>query len=1064
MNEKANILDAWIAVEQFSEGDIRPIDKNYKNIDEKKIYSNSDFDWKSYFLDEMNAFIKKENICQEKQGEVSLIMYFGIFDFSEVITIFKNIYKIKDTNEELKNGAKFTLSLSFDRNLNFISDKLFLTMSGYIREKKDIPKNLYDIENNLKDKLHKDFEDKGFNSVFKTLKEEYKVDKDSFKMMFVKNIDHSNIGMHSFFIDDLKKAKDLETHNLNRYINGFCENRINLDANMNSPNYNPNIFYDILQPKYYPMGRFPSNTSYALSFMQQAAVNLYLNYDNDMLSINGPPGTGKTTLLKDLFADLIVRQAYEMTKNIQDSLKREYTDYEEAKIAVIPKSISKNNIIVVSSNNGAVQNIVRELPVKKDIDEKFISLIENLNYFTSSANSEFKKIYNNTTKRYDYISPKKDAEKNWGMISIEGGSYGNITKLLNKIDSMINELNEWNLTNEEEKDIINEFNSIYQNVSSYKNRIQEIFLEFKQMYGVKQKIEDTQVKLKAEEMQAGELYKQSSEVLQKINIYEKELQKIHEEKRKIQEKLKFSEMEMLSAKRNYDVVLMQKPKENLLSKINRFIGKSNNQEYYEKLNQANETLNKYEKANRELFNASLNIDQNLECIEKNIEYLNFQKEELNNAHKNRISEYRQIIKESEKQIIEYNTKLKHEKIQPIDFNLSYDDLQKSNPWFNKEFRLLQTKLFISALRIRKLYLFKNKKHLKAAMNIFDKQREYIGKNNELIKAAWEWINLAIPIVSSTFASFGRMFKYFDANSLGALFIDEAGQALPQASVGSIFRSSKIMAVGDPSQIKPVLTLNSEMMNIISRKYKVNETFVSNKASTQTLMDRASKYGFQKNKEEWIGIPLWVHRRSNYPMFSISNTIAYNGLMVQGKNHEKAKGRAVWYDVKGIAIDKYVEEQGNKLVDLIKNKLLENQDLKNQIYVITPFKNIVNRLISKLSEIDFVITDENKKPANVGTVHTFQGKEAKIVYFVLGADTNSKGAARWAFSDPNIVNVAATRAKEEFYIIGDKTLYSELGSTIASLTINIIDNYNDKKNEDCKLWELSNIKNKTEFTQ
>lgn len=167
-------------------------------------------------------------------------------------------------------------------------------------------------------------------------------------------------------------------------------------------------------------------------------------------------------------------------------------------------------------------------------------------------------------------------------------------------------------------------------------------------------------------------------------------------------------------------------------------------------------------------------------------------------------------------------------------------------------------------------------------------------------------------------------------------------------------------------------------------------------------------------------------------------------MVQGKNHEKAKGRAVWYDVKGIAIDKYVEEQGNKLVDLIKNKLLENQDLKNQIYVITPFKNIVNRLISKLSEIDFVITDENKKPANVGTVHTFQGKEAKIVYFVLGADTNSKGAARWAFSDPNIVNVAATRAKEEFYIIGDKTLYSELGSTIASLTINIIDNYNDKK--------------------
>lgn len=39
-----------------------------------------------------------------------------------------------------------------------------------------------------------------------------------------------------------------------------------------------------------------------------------------------------------------------------------------------------------------------------------------------------------------------------------------------------------------------------------------------------------------------------------------------------------------------------------------------------------------------------------------------------------------------------------------------------------------------------------------------------------------------------------------------------------------------------------------------------------------------------------------------------------------------------------------------------------------------------------------------------------------------------------------MNVAATRAKEEFYIIGDKELYNNLGSETANKTIRILDEY------------------------
>lgn len=162
----------------------------------------------------------------------------------------------------------------------------------------------------------------------------------------------------------------------------------------------------------------------------------------------------------------------------------------------------------------------------------------------------------------------------------------------------------------------------------------------------------------------------------------------------------------------------------------------------------------------------------------------------------------------------------------------------------------------------------------------------------------------IPVISSTFASFSRMCANMGVKTIGHLFVDEAGQALPQASVGAIFRSMNVMVVGDPSQIKPVLTLDSRILNMLGEYYNVGKKYLSENASTQTLVDEISKYGFYKDdrREKWIGIPLWVHRRCQYPMFDIANTISYGGNMVQGV---KENGVSEWFDVSGSAIDKYV---------------------------------------------------------------------------------------------------------------------------------------------------------------
>jgi superfamily I DNA and/or RNA helicase len=123
------------------------------------------------------------------------------------------------------------------------------------------------------------------------------------------------------------------------------------------------------------------------------------------------------------------------------------------------------------------------------------------------------------------------------------------------------------------------------------------------------------------------------------------------------------------------------------------------------------------------------------------------------------------------------------------------------------------------------------------------------------------------------------------------------------------------------------------------------------------------------------------------------------------------------------------EPREEVVKLLTQAIEAEKALPN-LYIISPFKSVSSELRDLLKQTRFrwakglTGVDEWIK-RSVGTVHTFQGKEADAVIFVLGADEQSRGAAAWASSKPNILNVAVTRAKYRFYVIGSKKLWSGL---------------------------------------
>jgi len=102
-----------------------------------------------------------------------------------------------------------------------------------------------------------------------------------------------------------------------------------------------------------------------------------------------------------------------------------------------------------------------------------------------------------------------------------------------------------------------------------------------------------------------------------------------------------------------------------------------------------------------------------------------------------------------------------------------------------------------------------------------------------------------------------------------------------------------------------------------------------------------------------------------------------------------------------------------------------------LYVVTAFVIVANGLRRLLRDSEIfagAISDIDRwTRERISTIHTVQGREAEAVIFVLGAPNGDQTGARgWAGKEPNLLNVAVTRAKESVYVIGNRSLWRSAG--------------------------------------
>jgi AAA domain len=379
------------------------------------------------------------------------------------------------------------------------------------------------------------------------------------------------------------------------------------------------------------------------------------------------------------------------------------------------------------------------------------------------------------------------------------------------------------------------------------------------------------------------------------------------------------------------------------------------------------------------------------------------------------------------------------------WSLPDEERQRAVPWTSPEQERARADVFVAAMRLHRALAAARplRENLALAMDLVTGRLDPEGSeaNGRMAGDLWSSLFLVVPVVSTTFASFARLFRGLGREELGWLFVDEAGQAQPAHAVGALWRSRRALVIGDPRQIPPVVTLPVRAYGRLRERAGVDRFWDPAETSVQVIADHANPIGTRLRDGTWLGCPLRVHRRCASPMFDIANAIAYDGLMVAATPERRsavaeALGPTRWLDVRGRSAEEHwIEDEGEAVATLLDAVLREAfvHGGRPDVFVISPFRSVAARA-RRLFRQRF------RDPRNgrvapwvaewvekgIGTIHTFQGKEAEAVVLLLGGSPARPRALAWAGGTPNILNVAVTRARLRLYVVGNREAWRTAG--------------------------------------
>ncbi|MFI6323775.1 AAA domain-containing protein [Nonomuraea sp. NPDC050556] len=259
-------------------------------------------------------------------------------------------------------------------------------------------------------------------------------------------------------------------------------------------------------------------------------------------------------------------------------------------------------------------------------------------------------------------------------------------------------------------------------------------------------------------------------------------------------------------------------------------------------------------------------------------------------------------------------------------------------------------------------------------------------------------------------------------------VDEASQCAIPHVIPLLFRARRALIIGDVMQLPHIATLSADQEARIRREAGLRPEWLEE----HKLSYRRHSTFHAAEAAHGGSLLLDEHYRCHPDIGQLANRLFYGGaleVLTDTRNRPSVPGEVIrWTHVRGRAsrpatLESWLNQaEADKVVTCV-DYLLERLPSKAKIGVVTPFK----------AQADLLTRMLDGRKVRVGTVHTFQGGECDaMILSLVATEEMREGAVSWIERQPNLWNVAITRARSLLVVVGDQTFWSRRGGVAAGL--------------------------------
>lgn len=296
--------------------------------------------------------------------------------------------------------------------------------------------------------------------------------------------------------------------------------------------------------------------------------------------------------------------------------------------------------------------------------------------------------------------------------------------------------------------------------------------------------------------------------------------------------------------------------------------------------------------------------------------------------------------------------------------------------------------------------------------------------------------MTFSMLPKQFLAYGDQKQFFLYNFIDLLIVDEAGQVSPEIAAGAFSLAKRAVVVGDTHQIEPVWSVNRALDKALAlangaiqslAEFEVLERagLTTSNSSVMKVAAKCCRY----EKFEAKGLFLSEHRRCYDEIIDYCNALIYKGNLepMRGKGKQDQK-RAIgqWPQMGFKQIDsEHSTKKGTSRFNQLEAEQIvawlqanyafiaaayPEEKQENLIGIITPFKAQAKCIELELEK------KLTKHSISVGTIHTFQGADRRII--ILSTVYGKQDGCFFIDANKSLMNVAVSRAKDHFFMFGD----------------------------------------------